>query len=222
MESCELLFVFNSLNAWQTNKHKEAFISDALSEVRQFEITLPDIDSSATAIHFYIGLDKYPFLNGDESHATRLYMHAICDSYDQVDVVKSQWMNMPNLISSGLASNVEPIIDTSLPSHDTPNEITPTEAEHRVQLWSHISEWAQYSCMFDVFKVPIEDFDITDTSCSYTGFFAMKDTLQGNLEPDLVIQKTSDSGEVAYMDSVRSAPPYRNLEEKNSFGLLNF
>lgn len=214
-------FVLSTIANWKSEKADSISITSILGEARQFTISLPSFDDYTSHINIYLAIDKYAFLSGDSSVSTQLYVHAISNNFDEEQYIKNEWSNIPDLVSTSLVSNLEPIIDTtSFTPPMSPNEITPQDAELRVQQWSHISEWVQYSCVFDVIAVPIVDFDITDTSLLYNCYFGMKQNQDGNFMPDLIIQKANTMGGLSYMDFAKPYPPYDSLMEKNSFGLL--
>lgn len=199
--------VYESMKAWNVAKNNVQALKEIFSKVNMFDFSAVDVEDSEF-IHVYPGI-----LNGE------LVFNTVASIHDKASAYKPDVL-MPFVTTSAAQT---------APFGDMNGEISKKEAERRVHYWNeNASEWIERQvadrCMYQAFKIPAEDIRQGNV---HEAFFALTrgTTSRTAFTADLIIvNRENDRSPIIaiYHDMVRPVPPFKPLEEKAEFGLLNY
>lgn len=207
--------IIENLKNWQAKKRDKSFVINLLESVDYFKINYPILDDNSESYHLYAGLERRK-----ESYVFILYM--IAKNKDTPESFRRYGEEMTLFIKRFEMVNI-------ILGQDT--EITGEEAQKRKTRWrSEIRKWVEGNVVFDVFDLPKQDFDFTNTSIQMEGHFGIKDKeqevgagIETTICPDIIIYQTnSESGAQAFFDMAKLSPPYLNSAYQKEFFLLNY
>lgn len=226
--------ILENLQNWQTKKKNKADITAILIKAEYFDIHYLKGDDEAKSYHIYPALE----IIQDKEKKTKGYkfiLYMVAENKDNkkfLDDYKGDFNEIIrkfNVVNYTLGEDVE---------------ISEKEAKERKERWSkEIADWVKNNEVFDVFDIPMEDFNFTNKWISMEGHFGMKDCnekegekedkkeapiekaspIEKKASPDIVIYQTnSESKEQAFFDMARLSPPFRHTKPKEEFALLQY
>lgn len=222
--------ILENLQNWQTKKKNKSDITAILIEAEYFDIHYLKDDDEAKSYHIYPALE----IIQDKEKKTKEYkfiLYMVAENKDNkkfLDDYKGDFNEIIrkfNVVNCALGEDVE---------------ISEKEAKERKARWSkEIADWVKNNEVFDVFDIPMKDFNFTDDLITMEGHFGMKDCnekedekeapiekaslIEKKASPDIVIYQTnSESKKQAFFDMARLSPPFRHTKPKEEFALLQY
>lgn len=222
--------ILENLQNWQTKKKNKSDITAILIEAEYFDIHYLKGDDEAKSYHIYPALE----IIQDKEKKTKEYkfiLYMVAENKDNkkfLDDYKGDFNEIIrkfNVVNCALGEDVE---------------ISEKEAKERKARWSkEIADWVKNNEVFDVFDIPMKDFNFTDDLITMEGHFGMKDCnekedekeapiekaslIEKKASPDIIIYQTnSKSKEQAFFDMARLSPPFRHTKPKEEFALLQY
>lgn len=217
--------ILENLQNWQTEKKDKSAIASILKIADYFDINYPNADGSAS-YHFYPALE---LVKGEKEDVTQLIMYMISKKRDTkafLDTYKGDWNEVIRKFT---------VINTPFgegKGEDDDTKISEKEAMERKMRWSkEIGAWVEKNEVFDVFDLPMEDFNFKDSSITMQGHFGMKEVkveegttfTEVKSSPDLIILQTNmQLKSQAYFDMAKLSPPFKNTQYQEEFALLQY
>lgn len=218
--------IIKNLKNWQNLKTNSTLITNLLSNASYFKIDCSAPIDTSKYYHFYPALEKIKNTNeGCDSNNYNFLFYMISMDNDNKKFIDDNKKNI------NLFINRFNVINKFLIGEDT--EISKDEALRRKKRWKsdEIKKWISNNEVFNVIKIPSEDFKFNDKNIALQGHFGMKNSIDyqndksstTDYSPDIMIYQIDSKEQTEYFfDMAKLSPPYRSSEQVNEFSLLKY
>lgn len=213
--------IIKNLTNWKNSKKDHALITNILDTASYFKIDCTAPKDNSEFYHFYPALEEN---NEDsDSNSYNLIFYMISMNNDKQKFIDK------NKESINIYINKFNVIGRVFTQEDT--EISKDEATERKKRWrsDEIKKWIAENEVFDVIKIPREDFKFNDKNIVLQGHFGMKDSVKSednnstSYSPDIMIYQIDSLDHTEqYFDMAKLSPPYRSMQRENEFSLLEY